>query len=252
MRPKIILFLIISFVFVCFASYAETIKIIAEDDWYPYSGQTTDGLHGVAVDIVREAFKAEGIDVEFDVMNYDRGMLLVKDGKAIACFDAPRTEEIEQTYFWHDQPMYKADSFFYATNDSTEKISNVKDLEGKTLGLTQGYGYGNAIDMNNSIKKEYSKTDEIILKKLLAKRVDFIVLYGLVADNLVSRLGVRGQVKQVGPSEATDIYVAFSRKHPDGKKYCDIFSQGLKKIRENGTYQKIFAEWNARLKGEVQ
>ncbi|MFH1479438.1 MAG: transporter substrate-binding domain-containing protein [Candidatus Omnitrophota bacterium] len=237
--------------FICLASYGETVKIVAEDDWYPYSGLQGDTVKGIAVDIAREAFKAEGIDVEFDVMNYDRGMSLVKNGEAVGCFDAPRTQEIEDVYHWHDEPLFTGKSYFYARSDYIGTLTSVKDIGNRTLGLTQGYGYGDAIDMNDEINKVYSKTDEIILKKLIAKRVDFIVLYDRVADYLISNLNVRAEIKPVSLSEATDLYIAFSRKHPLGKKYCDIFSSGMRKIKENGTYEKIFKEWDAKLKGNT-
>jgi polar amino acid transport system substrate-binding protein len=231
---------------------AETVKIIAEDAWYPYSGQTENGVAGIAVDIVRETFKAEGIDVDFEAMGYDQGMLLVKDGGAIGCFDAPRTKEIEETYLWHDEPMFTAKSFFYATSDYKGSLKGVEDIGGRKLGLTQGYGYGNAIDMNDSLNKEYSKTDEVILRKLTAGRLDFIVLYDKVAEHLISKLGVQGKVKEVGLSEATDLYVVFSKKNPDGQKYRDIFSRGFRKIKTNGSYQQILDSWEAKFKNKPQ
>ncbi len=250
-NPKVFLLIVVMFLLsIGSFSYAETVRIIAEDDWYPYSGQRDTGVAGIAVDIVRETFKAEGIDVEFDVMGYDRGMLMVKDGEAIGCFDAPRTNEIEETYYWHDEPMFTGDSYFYARADYDGTISKIDDLNGKKLGLTQGYGYGDKIDMNNTINKEYSKTDEIILKKLIGGRLDFIILYDRVADYLIFKNNVYGKIKQVGQSESTGLYVAFSKKHADGKKYRDIFSSGFKKIKENGTYKKIFDQWDAKLKGK--
>lgn len=233
-------------------SHAGTVEIIAEDDWHPYSGQTKDGVAGIAVDIVREAFRAEGFDVKFVSMNYDRAMLLVKDGKAIGGFDTPRTKEVEETYYWHDKPMFLGESLFFATADYTGKINGVKDLKGKTLGLTQGYGYGDAIDTDATIHKEYSKSDEVIIKKLIAKRVDYIVLYNKVADYLISKLNIHGQIKPVGASETAPLYVAFSKKHPEGKRYRDIFSKGFDKINANGTYKKIFSEWDAKFKAKVQ
>ncbi|HBG61982.1 MAG TPA: hypothetical protein DDX37_09160 [Candidatus Omnitrophica bacterium] len=248
---KMILLISVTF-FMVFGSfsYAETVKIIAEDDWYPYSGFRNNGAEGIAVDIVRETFKAEGIDVEFDVMGYDRGMLMVKDGEAIGCFNAPRTNEIEETYYWHDEPMFTSHSYFYARADYEGTVSKIDDLNGKKLGLTQGYGYGDVIDMNNTINKEYSKTEEIILKKLIYRRLDYIILYDRVADYLMSKNNVYGKIKQVGPSELTGLYVVFSKKHPDGKRYRDIFSAGFKKIKENGTYSEIFKKWDEKLKGK--
>jgi polar amino acid transport system substrate-binding protein len=252
MKKKQTIWLLITtvLIFSGYLSHAENIKIIAEDDWYPYSGVIQTGFSGIAVDIVKEAFKSEGIDVEFDIMSYDRGMLLVKNGEAIGCFDAPRTGEIEKIYLWHDEPMFSGDSYFYARSDYAGSISNIDDLDGKKVGLTQGYGYGDAIDLNNKIDKEYSKTDEIILRKLIAGRVDLIILYDRVADHLIKSNNVHGKIKQVGLSESTGLYVAFSKSMPDGEKYRDIFSSGLKKIKENGVYDEIFNKWDKKLKGK--
>lgn len=246
---KILALLILFFFAAGSFSHADTVRIISEDAWYPYSGNTDKGIEGIAVDIVREAFKAMGVAVEFEAMNYDRGMLAVKDGQAVGCFDTVKTKETEDIYLWHDEPMFSASSYFYASKDYPGVVSNVNDLTGKKLGLTQGYEYGDVIDLNNTLDKEYSKTDEIIIKKLIAKRVDFIILYDRVAEYLITQLNVQGEIKPVGLSESSNLYVAFSKKHPDGKKYCDIFSSGLRKIMKDGTYQKIFQEWEARLKG---
>ncbi|MBF0595721.1 MAG: transporter substrate-binding domain-containing protein [Candidatus Omnitrophica bacterium] len=230
-------------------SYGETVKIIAEDDWYPYSASIDGGAKGIAVDIVSAVYKAEGIDVEFQPMNYDRGMALVKDGSAVGCFDTSRTKELEQDYLWHDEPMFAATSMFYASADSTGNVNSVNDLAGKTLGLTQGYSYGDKIDLNKGIDKEYSKSDEVILKKLVAKRVDYVIVFEKVADSLVTKLNLQGKIRPAGKSETTMIYVSFSKTHPQGKKYCDLFSEGFRKIKADGTYQKLMDQWDAKLKG---
>ncbi len=248
---KKILFSIMALVIMLFSAhlaFCESVEIIAEDDWFPYCAKAGDGVDGLAVDIVKAAFQAEGLEAVFQPMNYDRGMAMVKDGKAIGCFDAPRTAEIEDTYLWHDDKLFSADSFFYAPADFAGQVTGTKDLEGKKLGLTQGYGYGDAIDQDGKILKEYSKSDEIILKKCAAKRVDFVILYDKVASFLIGKLGLQGQIKQVGPSESTDIFVVFSKTHPSGQKYRDIFSSGLKKIKADGTYQGIVDGWDQKLK----
>ncbi len=227
---------------------AETVKIIAEDDWYPYSAKFAEGPKGIVVDIVRAAFKAQGVDVEYDVMNYDKCMELVKDGGAIGCFDAPRTAEIEDVYLWHDERILPAEDYFYAPTDFQGKITSLQDAAGKKVGLTQGYGYGNNVDLDKGMDKEYSKTDTILIRKLLAKRLDSIILFDKVAEYLFPKLSVQGQLKQVGLADKIDIYVAFSKKNSEGKKYRDIFSEGFKKIKADGSYQKIVDEWTTKLK----
>jgi len=253
MRLQKVIQIFAAFVFLTVPSvYAETVRIIAEDDWYPYSAQFDDGPRGIAVDITRAAFAAEGVDVEFDVMNYDRGMALVREGLAIGCFDAPRTQEIENVFLWHDEPLFSAEGFFYATSDYTGRINSVDEVAGKKVGLTQGYGYGDVIDLNTVINKQYSKTDSIIIKKLIAKRLDFIVLYEKIADYLIPKLNVQGKIKPVGKATYIDLYIAFSKGHSEGKKFRDIFSRGLRQIKNDGTYQKIINEWDLKLKGGGQ
>jgi len=232
--------------------YAETVTIIAEDDWYPYAAKFDDGPKGIAVDIARAAFEAEGLEVKFDVMNYDRGMGLVEDGQAIGCFDAPRSDEIESVYLWHDEAMFSADCFYYGTVDYKGSINSPKDLAGRKVGFTQGYGYGTVIDLDTEMVKEYSKNDTILIKKLIAGRLKVVVLFDKVADYLIPKLNVEGKIKQIGKTSSTDIYIAFSKRHPDGKKYRDIFSRGFRKIKKNGTYQKIFDAWDERFKGMSQ
>ena len=244
---KVAALLFFGVIFAGSVCFAETVKIIAEDDWYPYSAKSEAGPHGIAVDIVRAAFKAEGIDVAFDVMNYDRGMELVKSGEAIGCFDAPRTREIEEAYLWHEKALFPAESAFYAVSDYQGTINSLRDVAGKKVGFTQGYGYGNAVDLDGGMIKEYSLNDQTLIRKLIAKRLDFIVLFDKVADYLIPQQNVVGKIKPVGRSDAIDIYVAFSKKHPEGKKYRDIFSHGFRKIEEDGTTQKIKAEWDAKL-----
>ena len=246
---KIFIFTILSMIFLFKSSaYAETVKIIAEDDWYPYSAKFPDGPKGIAVDISRAAFEAEGYTVDFESMNYDRCMELVKDGEAIGCFDAPRSDEIENIYLWHDEKLYAAEGHFYVRPDFQEKIKTLKDLAGKKVGLTQGYGYGSEIDLNTEMLKEYSKTDTILIQKLVGKRLDIILLWDKCADYLIPKLDVPGQIKAEGPTQSIDLYIAFSKKNPEGQKYRDIFSKGFKKIKENGTYQKIWEDWDAKLK----
>jgi hypothetical protein len=47
------------------AARAETITLIGEDDWYPYSGAKNGRIRGFAADIIEAAYAAAGIQVKF-------------------------------------------------------------------------------------------------------------------------------------------------------------------------------------------
>ncbi len=247
---RLLLLFVLGSFFMMSVCYAETVRIIAEDDWYPYSAKFDTGSRGIAVDIVRAAFKAEGVDVVFDVMNYDRGMEMVKDGNAVGCFDAPRTGEIENIYLWHDKALFSAAGFFYASSDFKGRINSMQDFDGKTVGLTQGYGYGNEIDMNTAMVKKYSHNDATLIRKLSAKRLDFIVLFDKIAEHLMPWENGVPRMVPVFKASSIDIYLAFSKSHPEGSKYRDIFSRGFVKIEADGTYQKIIDDWDIGLRSK--
>ena len=250
MTRKALLFILFVFSWAT-PALAETVRIVAEDDWYPYTAFIDGKSQGITVDLVDAIFAAEGHTVEYDSMNYDKAMGLVKDGDALACFNAPRTVELEGVYLWHDQMLFPAEGVFFAAADYPGTIHGVAGAAGKTVGLTQGYGYGDEVDSDTGMVKEYSKNDSILVQKLIAKRLELIILFDAIADYLLPKLGVEEKIKRVGSSGTIQNYVAFSKKHPDGKKHLDIFNSGFKKIRDNGTYQKILDGWEAKLRATV-
>jgi len=244
-QKKALIFFIIFSIFLSSFVSAETVKILAENDWAPWA--QGDGT-GIGNDVIRAAFKAVGIDVQYEVVLYDRALAMVKEGSAIACFNVPRQADNETTFLWPAQKLSTVRSMFYALSSFTGTVRSAADLAGKRLGLTEGYGYGNAIEQNNAIIKDYSRTDEIITKKLLAGRVDFVILYERCADIIIKNLNAVGKIKAVGVSDSADIYLAFSKANADSRKYLDLFNRGFQIIQSNGTYDAIMREWEAKFK----
>ena len=65
----------------------ERIRIGAEDDWSPYSSVAQGRPVGFAVDLVRAAWAASGVDVELVPLPYARCMKEVDRGLLAGCFD---------------------------------------------------------------------------------------------------------------------------------------------------------------------
>ena len=65
----------------------ERIRIGAEDDWSPYSSVSKGKPVGFAVDVVRAAWAASGVDVELVPLPYARCMKEVDRGLLAGCFD---------------------------------------------------------------------------------------------------------------------------------------------------------------------
>jgi len=230
----------------CFGgvSWAETVTIGAEDDWAPYSSKVGVEAKGFAVDIVREAFKAAGVDAKFTAMSYARCMAVTKDGELAGCFDAARNSALEGNYLWHAKPLFNGKINIYSTTDSTESNLSPKDLIGKNVAVTRDYEYGEEFDTNTNIKRSVADKDEQGFQKLLNKRVPYMVAYEKVANALfISNKGFTNKFKAVGVVADPGLYIAFSKKHPDGAKFLTKFNQGFEIIQKNGKYKAIEALW---------
>ncbi len=72
------------------ARAAEVVQIAAEDDWAPYSSVAAAGGQpvGFAVDLVREAFATQGVEVRFVGVPFARCMYMAKLGQVAGCFNA--------------------------------------------------------------------------------------------------------------------------------------------------------------------
>ncbi|HYD81429.1 MAG TPA: transporter substrate-binding domain-containing protein [Paucimonas sp.] len=224
---------------------AESLVIGAEDDWYPYAGTVDTKPKGMAVDIVREAFKKAGIDVQFQSMPYARCMEEAKASKIFGCFDAARNSVLENQYLWHAKPLFKAKILIYAKADSTEKGLTAKSLEGMDVAVTQDYEYGEAFDSNPKIKRVVSKHDVQGFRKLLNGQVKYMVAYEKVANHLFAhhKAEMGDKFKPVGSTAEVGLYIAIGKNFPNAAKYIERFNQGFDGIVKDGKYKAIENEW---------
>jgi polar amino acid transport system substrate-binding protein len=223
---------------------AQTVTIGAEDDWAPYSSKVGGDAKGFAVDVVREAFKAAGIDANFVAVPYVRCMAMAKSGEVAGCFDAARNSELEADYLWHAKPLFKAKVNIYALAESKESNLTIKSLEGKAVGVTNSYEYGEQFDSNKLIKKDAANQDELGFKKLMAGRFPYMVAYELPANAVFAKnKEFAGKFKPVGLVAAPDLYIAFSKKHPDGAKVVAKFNEGFESIVKSGKYKALEDRW---------
>ncbi|MGL6040034.1 MAG: substrate-binding periplasmic protein, partial [Deefgea sp.] len=194
---------------------AETIAINAEDDWAPFSSVTADkkGAEGFSVDLVRAAFATQGIEVRFLPVPFARCLFEVEHGQVVACFNASITEENKEKFIWPSLPLLSEGLSILALSDLNLQNLSPKDLEGRIVGITNGYTYPTSFMNNKKITKDISRTDAVQLKKLLSKRIEFSVINTTPAQLMInSNPAMRGKIKIVGSVEMSLLYLSFSKK----------------------------------------
>ncbi len=233
---------------VCFVTtpvvYAETIKIAAEDDWVPYAKK--DGT-GLANEIIKAAFESLGINVEYTVLPYARVLHYIEKGSYVAGFNVPLDKQSKAKYIMGGKKIFDAVSAYYNSKDRPLNAKSRNELRGgKTIGVVRGYGYGDhylKLVEKGLIKEDVANSEISNLKKLAVGRIDGTIIYDKTASILIKQLKLKSNIEFAFQNEKTPIYLAFSKKHPDGQYYADKFDEGMAKIENNGVYQRILKSY---------
>jgi polar amino acid transport system substrate-binding protein len=227
-----------------------TITVAAEDDWAPYSSMKADGSgpEGFSPDLVRAVFKLKGVEVKFVTVPFARCLHLVKTGKVVACFDTTITDENKNEFYFHTTPIFEDGLAIFALSDFAGNKLTSRELEGSTVGITTGYTYPTDVMQNQKIKKFEANSDDQLLKMLLAKRVQFVLLNTLPgALRIKNTPAFVGKVKQVGAVSKDGFWLNFSKAHPDGKRMSELFETALLEFKASGQYDKLQKDFRQRL-----
>lgn len=230
----------------------ESLTLLAEDDWFPYAAQRNGQAVGMAVDIVREAYRAVDVSVSFRSMPYARCMKLVEVGREIGCFDSLKDATTEPDFRFGKTPLFHGTIAIYGRSTAAAALPvaglTVAQLSGKRVGLTNGYTYGSEVELDHNMVKDIAASDLASLRKLLLGRLDYALVYSHVADYLQAshRYELAGKVQRVGEVCDEPLYLAFSKRHARSARAMQQLETGLRRLHDSGRYQQIIQSWDAR------
>jgi polar amino acid transport system substrate-binding protein len=229
----------------------ETVTIICEDDFAPYGYRSQKGAAaGFSTDVIVAAYNEVGIEVEFLVMPYKRGMHMIEKGRALACYNTNNDQVNLEKHDFAEQPLFNGEMVIWARQDY-EGTMSVGELaaSGEPIGTTNGYNYdapGVDFDYNPNIEKDLATSVTLTLRKLLRNRYDFAAAEKRVALVAISKNPelYGGKIKIVGSIARPGLFLTFSRQYPGSERYRRLFDSGFKTIKENGTYEMLRLKWD--------
>lgn len=222
----------------------EIVRIGAEDDWYPYTALRDDQVQGMSVDIVRAAFAATNTRVELLPYPYARCMELTRTGQLAACFNTAADARIASEFRLPQEALFSDDILLWANSDEAQPITDLKQLAGREVAVTNGYEYGSAFDNNRDLLRVPVRRDRNGFRMLSQGRVEFTVAYRGTALALFREAPeLAGKFSPVATLQHVNLYMSFSRYHPQAEVMQQRFDQGMRTIRSNGRYQQILAQW---------
>ncbi|EBX2782402.1 ABC transporter permease [Salmonella enterica subsp. enterica serovar Hadar] len=217
----------------------------AEDDWYPYTAYKDGRIQGMSADIVRAAFRAADTPVQLNPYPYSRCMKLALKGLIAGCFNTSPNPHILADYRLPRHPLFRAEIQLWARRDEARPVNAEQALSGRKVAVTLGYEYGDGFDRRHDLVRIPVRKDYYGFLMLQRGRVDYALAYRNTARQLFSEHPeLEGQFQPVATVHRPELYLSFSRRHPQAEHLLERFDLGMQRILASGEYQKILDGWS--------
>lgn len=237
------LLLVSLFIFSCVTHGQDSIRI-TNGEWEPFMSEYS-AHYGVNSHVVSEAFKLEGIVVEWGFYPWVRAYAVTKSGTWDASASWWPAEETKQSFLLSDAISQTSFVFFHlkSYDFNWEKLNDLKNLR---IGGTFEYDYGEAFmaaSKNGHLKMDYTATDEQNYKKLLRGRIEIfpndpVVGYAQIRNSLPIE---EAKLITHHPTEfeLSTLHLIISKKSNRAQYFLDKFNSGFKKLKISGRYDEM-------------
>ncbi len=215
--------------------------LVAAADPYPPYVDPSAPMQGLAMEIVRAAYKTQGYTVKLEIMPWTRAEKGVSEGRYDILVDVWRTEARTKELLF-STPYAVSKIKFIKRKDNPFEYTGLESLAGKRIGVIRGYGYNDAFNSANSFTREEVPSMELNFNKLVLKRIDLTLEDEITAKGLLRKLepSVADQLDFTANALASNpLYVAAGLKHPRRKEIVEAFNRGLSAIKADGTFLAI-------------
>lgn len=216
----------------------------AENDWYPFTAYRDGKVEGLSVDIVRAAFAASDTHIELLPYPYSRCMELTRTGQLAGCFNTSPDARIAAAFKLPKEALFSDDILLWARSDQAKTVDSLDALAGRRVAVTIGYEYGSRFDGDPRPVRVPVRRDLNGFLMLQRGRVDYTVAFRATAQALFhERPELQGRFTPVATIHQPQLYLSFSRYHPQSDLLLQRFDEGMRRIRADGSYQRILDHW---------
>ncbi|MEN8200644.1 MAG: transporter substrate-binding domain-containing protein [Thermodesulfobacteriota bacterium] len=216
-------------------------------EWPPYTSSHM-AASGIGSQVVSEAFRLAGYEVEYGFFPWKRSYRLAVNGKWDGSIIWQRTPERARKLLFSD-PVVMVKNVFFHHKDDPFDWNNLADLKGRRVGTTRGYAYGpdfRAELARLQIDRADSDSDLINLNLLLKGRIDVFPIDIHVGHYLIARNFRPGEAELFAfhprPLTPAPLFLVLAKSLPRSLELVEAFNDGLKKLRQSGRYQEILSE----------
>lgn len=226
-------------------SEKKTLRIVTDAAYAPFEYMDKGNIVGFDVDFVKAVVKNAGYKAEFDNVGWDPVFVEITNKRAdIGMSSITINDDRKQTYDF-SLPYFLSTNKILVPENS--QIKNAKDLKNKVVAVQNGTTGQAAIEKlfgkNNENLKKF-ENNNLAIMELNSGGADAVV-----ADNAVVEVYAKNnpekKLKVIEDSENFDSEF-YGLMFPKGSKLKTDIDKAVKKVIDDGTYEKIYKKWFGR------
>lgn len=228
-------------------SMADTIIIVA-DAWPPYNGIPGSPEPGYGIEVARIIFEKHGHQVVYRLEPWNRAVLETRSGKFTAVIGA--NIEDAPDFIFPEEEFGVSRRDFWVLADSPWRFTGERSLLAVRIGAIKGYSYGENMDRffrDHPRRVEYVFGADPLgqnIQKLLRERIDTTIENRNVFLQKIKKMGLRDRIISAGSSGSVDnLYIAFSPNNDRSGQYAALFTEGIRRLKENGELDAILSRY---------
>lgn len=234
-------FALFALLLACASAHAETLRMAA-DVWPPFTDARLAG-NGLASELVGAALKRAGHRAEYVEVPWARALRGVQVGEYDLIVNAWYSEE-RARFGQFSKPYLTNRVLFLKRKGTAVDYQGPVDLKRYSIAVVRGYSYLPSFDADTGLNKVPVMGFAQGARMLAAGRVQLTLEDELVARFYLNRelTGIRDQLEFLRqPLAENGLHILVRRSHPRHQQVVEDFDRALQGMREDGTYQAIFA-----------
>ncbi|MGH4120405.1 methyl-accepting chemotaxis protein [Clostridium sp.] len=221
--------------------------VVATSPYPPFIiyNEKDKSLSGVDIEIIKEIYKRNNIDVEFKITTWNTSLKMVEEGLSdilpTISYNSKRENFLDFTEAYRDTSKY----VFLTRKDSNVKINNFNDLYKYKIGVIKDYNYSNKFSNDKKINKIENANEDTMFDKLIKGQVDTILINDFSGKyySKTNKLGNLLMEQETSFEEKdSDTRLGFSKVN-NLSVNIKQFEDGYKQLKEDGTIDKIIKKY---------
>ncbi len=242
-RPFLIVLCLMMLVSFSTVARAKEPIVFAVGEWAPFIGKNLPGYGPVgrlATTICQEA----GLTAEFEFLPWSRSLTLVKKGRRIATLPWAKRKEMSQDFHLSQVPLFVSRKMIYFVKEKYPggiNASSLEQLRGYNIVGIQSYWYEKEAELIG-LDIHLVPSAQNAWKLLITGRKDVFIENDLVAmadmKNFIPD-DMSGIGQSTVPINQANMFILFSRVHPDAERLKARLDKALVKLHNSGEIERI-------------